>query len=138
MAPHVAYIQRQIANHVRLFFGAEAPAVLNDSNIRFVNFEEALKLKEPAIAIPVDIPTPDEPGTKWQVVFNGTRLTLWNRLEKPPGSQWVSLPGNEAPMWHKHNSGTVIPAWNLFGNIFDSLTCGEERRIASRDKHGRR
>ena len=137
MSPRVTYIQRQIANHVRLFFGVEAPAILHGSNIRFVSLNEALSLRESVIAIPVDIPLTENPRTPWQVSFNGTQLTLWNSMEKPPGSEWVSLPSTEAPLWHKHNSGTVIPAWNLFGNLFDLLTCREERKIVCRDQHGR-
>jgi hypothetical protein len=30
-----------------------------------------------------------------------------------------------------------MPAWNLFGNVFDLLTFGEEQRLARRDRHGR-
>lgn len=137
MSPRVTYIQRQIANHIKLFFGAEASAIFRESNIRFVSLNKALSLRESVIAIPVDIPLTENPQTPWQVSFNGTQLTLWDRLEKPQDSQWASLPNNETPLWHLHNSGTVIPAWNLFGILFDLLTFGEESRIASRDKHGR-
>ncbi len=137
MSGRITFIQRQIANHVKLFFSAEASAILDSSSVRYVNLDEALRLRESVIAIPVDIPLPEKPGAPWQVACNGTQLTLWNRLQKPVGKDWESLPGDETPLWHKHSSGTVIPAWNLFGNLSDLLTFGEEQRTVSRDQHGR-
>jgi hypothetical protein len=89
------------------------------------------------VAIPVDLPVPSIPESPWQVEFNGTRLTLWNRVPKPDDDGWEAIPDEAAPAWYRHRSGTLLPAWNLFGNAWDLLTCGEERRSSRRDVHGR-
>ncbi|MFH1685897.1 MAG: hypothetical protein ABIE70_00055 [bacterium] len=107
------------------------------TQILFVTSEEALKIRDRVIAVPIDNPIPLEPAHPYRVHFNATTLTLWNPLPKPTDSGWSTFPDESSPLWFVHHSGTILPAWNLFGNLFDLLTFGEERRSSKRDQHGR-
>lgn len=133
------YLLYQISAHSQRFFSAEACHSLQAAKVRFLPYSEATACRERMIAIPVDIAISlrnwcDEP---YHVPFNGTRLTLWNRLPFPGGVDWTSIPSSTTPLWYRHKTGTLIPAWNLFGNLFSLLTFQEEIEISQRDEHGR-
>jgi hypothetical protein len=131
------YLRRQILAHISHFFSMEAFGTVKTVSVNFLSHREAIQCREPIIAIPNDIVAPLNPDRPYQVPFNGTTLTLWNQLPKPDGDEWQSLPNPLTPLWYRHSQGTLIPAWNLFGNLFDLLTFREEREIHQRDRHGR-
>ncbi len=135
--PKVEYICAQIRNHTRLFFDFDIGAAFNDSRIRFVSSSELGGITDRAILIPFDIPIPETPEKPYRVRFNGTDITLWNRVSCPEGGQWSPVPNDDTPLWYENRHGTLTPAWNLFGNLFDLLAFGEDRRSGSRDHHGR-
>lgn len=137
MSPSVAHIKRQLLNHVLLFFSGKALELFRNSDIQFVDSVEVRQVRRSAIVIPTDIAVPDVPDSPYQVEFNNTHLTLWNRLQCPTGDGWESLPSAATPLWYRHRSGTVMPAWNLYGNLFELLTFGEELGSSLRDRHGR-
>lgn len=119
------------------FFTQEAVDMLKKVNIRFLPYAEAVHIREPLIAVPLDIDTSIYPEAPYKVLFNGTELTLWNPLPRPRGDGWNCLPNADAPVWYRHDQGTLIPAWNIFANLFDLLTLREEREKPLRDVHGR-
>ena len=132
------YLWRQILCHTSSFYSTDALFLLEKARIVFTSFREATAVRGPAIAIPTDIPFQVQPLSPYSVPFNGTLLTLWNPLEPPSEVGWQGIPGDGArPLWYRHDSGTHIPAWNLFGNLFGLLTFQEERQISKRDKHRR-
>lgn len=131
------YLHGQLLGHVNLFFDPAVTEALRALPLRFLPYGEAVHIRKPGIVIPTDIPAPVRPENPWTVPFNETQLTLWNPLPEPEHDDWQALPGYSAPLWYKHRSGTLIPAWNLFANLFDLLTFREERESQSRDKHGR-
>ncbi|RKX28682.1 MAG: hypothetical protein DRP47_03740 [Candidatus Zixiibacteriota bacterium] len=133
----VEYVRAQITNHARLFFTEPAARLLQSDAIRFLTYAEAVAMRGRQIVIPVDLPVPPVPELPWQVQFNGTVLTLWNRAPHPDGDHWRAIPNETAPVWYQHVSGTLMPSWNLFGNTFDLLTFGEEQRLSQRDHHDR-
>jgi hypothetical protein len=133
----VNYLRTQIVNHGRLFFTESIAKLLQSDTITFLPYNEATAVRGHQIVIPIDIAIPPTPDPVWRVPFNSTELTLWNRLPRPEGNEWRALPNETSPVWYHHQSGTLIPAWNLFGNLFDLLTFGEERRTEKRDHHGR-
>lgn len=135
--PRVDYIRRQLLNHIRLFFTEEALRLFHRTEVLFVDSSTTRRTRRSAIVIPTDVPAPDSPRDPYKVGFNGTQLTLWNRLPRPDEDGWESLPDDSSPLWYRHRSGTVMPAWNLFGNLFELMTFGEERRSRERDKHRR-
>lgn len=131
------YLWEQIINHVSLFYPSFTLDLIKNSEIVFVPFGDATQLRKSVIAIPTDIPTPLEPNDPYQVEFNGTCLTLWNRIVKPSGSGWKCLPDCDNPLWYCHRSGTILPAYNIFRNLFDLLTLREEKEIHTKDKFDR-
>jgi hypothetical protein len=131
------YLRRQIEAHISRFFSPDALRAIKNVAIDFISYDEALRRREPAIVIPVDIDAPLIPESPYQVPFNGTFLTLWNQLPVPDGNEWQPFPTGETPLWYKNSFGTLMPAWNLFGNLFDLLSFREERQISTRDIHGR-
>ncbi|HKK20119.1 MAG TPA: hypothetical protein VJ983_01495, partial [candidate division Zixibacteria bacterium] len=133
----VGYVRSQLAGHVRLFFHEPAADLIKGESIRFLSYVDAVSTKERCIVIPTDIPIPFEPDLPWTSEFNGTSVTLWNRIRKPDAEGWRGVPAEASPVWWVHDSGTVLPSWNLFGNILDLLTFGEEKRSSERDQHGR-
>jgi hypothetical protein len=102
--------------------------------VSFVQYAQAAEAREPSINIPVDVATPATPESVFKVAFNDTTLTLWNPLPLPEG--WTPFPESN-PLWFRHASGALMPAWNLFGNCFDLLTLQEERTYGKRDALGR-
>ncbi len=137
MSPEASYLWRQILNHANLFFSRKALELLKAGQVRFVSFDQAIRGGDQAVMIPIDLPVPSRPEKTWQVAFNGARLTLWNRIDRPVVGDWRAVPDETAPLWYVHRTGTVLPAWNLFGNLFKLLTFGEELMTNERDKHGR-
>ncbi len=135
--PESEYLRGQLVNHARLFFTEEVALAFTSDIIQFVPYADAAIIRGKQIVIPVDIPIPPVPSDPWKVDFNGAELTLWNRIPKPDDSHWRSIPNDSQPVWYQHATGTLIPAWNLFGNLFDLLTFGEESRAPQRDQHGR-
>ncbi|KPL18327.1 MAG: hypothetical protein AMJ92_08530 [candidate division Zixibacteria bacterium SM23_81] len=131
------YLWEQITNHVALFFPPRAQELLRQTEIVFVPLRDALNLRKQAIAIPIDIPAPFAPERLYQVEFNGTNLTLWHQLPIPDGEGWSCLPQATHPLWFRHGSGTLIPAFNMFATMMDLLTLREERELPQRDLHGR-
>ncbi len=137
MNPDVAYVWRQILNHVSLFFTAEARAHLEGDTVRFLSWDEAQRSTGSHLVIPIDIPASVDPESPYTVPFNGTELTLWNRLPRPSTPNWEPIPCETRPLWYRHRTGTLLPAWNLYGTLFGLLTFQEELRSSQRDGHGR-
>lgn len=135
--PEVEYILSQIRNHARIFFDFDIETAFNESRIRFVPTSALGQITDRAVAIPFDIPIPETPETPYRVRFNGTEVTLWNRVPPPETGEWYSVPNDDTPLWYENRHGTLTPAWNVFGNLFDLLTFGEDRRSDKRDVHGR-
>jgi hypothetical protein len=135
--PEVSYLRKQILNHISLFFDSSVRSLLDRNPIRFVASSELAGLKEKAVAIPYDIPIPNRQEKPYSVRFNGTELTLWNRITVPLDDVWEAIPNASTPLWYRSRQGTLIPAWNLFGNLSHLLTFGEERGFAQKDRHGR-
>ncbi|HDL00628.1 MAG TPA: hypothetical protein ENH23_00145 [candidate division Zixibacteria bacterium] len=133
----IDYIKKQIENHIRLFFSKEIVEHFNDTIVRFLPYDEAVHVRKNQIVIPVDIRAELQPDDIYQVDFNNTKLILWNKLPKPTGEGWTPLQNESAPLWYQHVSGTLIPTWNLFGNLFNLLTAQEEIELTKRDEHGR-
>ena len=137
MPPDVEYLRSQIIRHSELFLRDEALTLVSGANLRFMPYDSAVIQTGPILAIPYDLPLSHEPLEKYSVAFGDTHLTLWNRVAKPSTGEWESIPCDSAPVWYRNYSGTLIPAWNLFGTLFDLLTFGEEIRDHRRDGHKR-
>jgi len=133
----VNYLRQQILNHVSSFFLPAAREALQSDVIEFLPYTEAVAERRKVVAIPIDIPTSTDPKHSWRVDFNGTTLNLWGRTDRPSQPDWTAIPGDSNPLWYQHKSGTVLPAWNTFGVLFDLLTFAEERNDPRRDEHGR-
>ena len=131
------FLWRQLLLHTRLFFASEAQKFIHGTEIVFLPLEACLGLKKPAIAIPNDLSASLQPINAYAVRFNNTHLTLWNRIPRPPGVGWRALPDDNSPVWYQNPKGTLIPAWNFFGNLVSLLTLAEEEENTSRDPHGR-
>jgi len=132
------YLWRQILNHVSLFYlDGIREAIEKNNRIIFVSYNQALQTRDKVIAIPIDIPASIVPQEPYKVNFNDTQLTLWNRLPRPNDDKWKALPDETNPLWYQHRSGALIPAWNVFGNLFNLLTFREEREVIKKDKHDR-
>ncbi|UCC43916.1 MAG: hypothetical protein JSU65_12505 [Candidatus Zixiibacteriota bacterium] len=135
--PEVEYIRDQIANHVAEFTTLESGDLFDSGLIRFLPYDEAATIQERAIAVPFDIPIPKSQEEPYKVRFNDTDLTLWNRITPPSDNSWRAIPDGSAPLWYTNRFGSLIPAWNLFGNLFYLLTFGEEKESSQKDLHGR-
>ena len=133
----IEYIRNQLNNHIRLFFSKSITEIFNDSFLKFLPYKEAIRIREKLIVIPVDTESKIVPTDIYHVNFNNTKLTLWNRMQKPSGEGWKAIPNDSTPLWYQHDSGTLMPAWNVFGNLFNLLTAQEEVEISKRDEHGR-
>jgi hypothetical protein len=132
------YLWRQILCHISLFFNTEALSLVESTKIIFTTLNKAFTIRGPAIAIPTDIQFHIQPQSPYLIPFNGTHLHLWNPINPPTDSDWHGIPENsEHPLWYIHASGTHIPAWNLFGNLFGLLTFQEETQLPTRDRHRR-
>lgn len=131
------YIWRHIRRHSAFFFTGGAATALDRVKVLFPPLRDALALREPCIALPIDVVTTVKPQPPYTVSFGGISITLWNRLPRPDAPGWKSYPDENRPVWYCHNSGTLVPAWNLYGNLLDLLTMNEEREIQKRDRHGR-
>ena len=131
------YLRDQFNQHISMFFTVEANLCIQKTKVLFGPFRDMASMREKAIAIPTDLPSSLMPHDILNLPFNGTQVTLWNKLPRPDGSEWTCFPNEEAPVWYQHIKGTVLPAWNLFGNVFGLLTFREEMEIPTRDPHGR-
>ena len=131
------FLWTQVLLHINLFFTSEAQRLIQGTEIAFLPLEACLALKKPAIAIPNDLSASLQPIDAYAVRFNDTHVTLWNRIPRPPGVGWYALPDDNAPVWYQNPEGTLIPAWNLFGNLVCLLTLAEEEENTARDPHGR-
>ncbi len=137
LPPEAQYLRSQIVRHISLFFDDATAAAFENGLARFVRQNEISSLDEKIVAIPYDIPVPRVPESPYTVKFNGTHLTLWNRVATPDNDSWQSIPDEATPLWYRNRAGTLIPAWNLFGNLFHLLTFGEETESPRKDRHGR-
>ena len=131
------FLWRQFALHTKLFFTSAAQGLIQGTEIVFLPLEACLALKKRAIAVPNDLPASLQPVDAYAVRFNDTHLTLWNRIPRPPRADWHALPDDNSPVWYQGPEGTLIPAWNLFGNLVNLLTLAEEEENTARDLHGR-
>ena len=132
-----SYLWQQIRVHTHLFFSRQAHELLDSGLVAFLPYHQAVQTTSRAVVIPTDITSDAVPKTPYKVPFNGTHITLWGRLPRPATDGWTALPNEDTPLWYLNRSGTVMPAWNVFGNLFDLLTFREERQSPRRDRHGR-
>jgi hypothetical protein len=135
--PEIEYLQNQISNHISLFFNADGKSVVESELVFFLPYGEAKATDNKAIVIPTDIPADRTQQPSYKVAFNNTELTLWNRLTPPSNGDWEAIPSESAPLWYRNQHGALIPAWDLFGNLFRLLTFGEENGSLPKDSHGR-
>lgn len=129
------YLLEQIKLHIKRFFDEDVTHLFNRTSINFINYSDCVAYNKMGIVIPIDIPMPSKINDTFKVNFNKTQVTLWNKIKRPDG--WVSLPSNDNPIWYINNCNTVMPAWNLYKNIFNLLTLSEEIETDKRDIHGR-
>lgn len=132
----VMRLQDLLIDHVGRFFSNAAVEALVSTEIRFIPYQEASSARGHSIVIPTDGQAHVVDQTPWRVGFNGTTLTLWNRLRAPQGDDWTAVPSPATPLWYVHSSGSVMPAWDVFGTLSGLLELEEETGTA-RDKHGR-
>ncbi len=133
----IDYMRRQIKNHLALFFEPKVSGLFNNDAVQFLPLGKALEVRGNVVVIPIDITNSGGIDLPYKVDFNDTKLTLWNRNDKPQTDFWKALPDETTPVWYQHKSGTVIPAWNIYQNLLELLTFAEERAITRRDNHGR-
>jgi hypothetical protein len=131
------YLRRLMRSHCSQFFTDSAVAVWDRTQIHFVTLSQAADMRERCIAIPIDITTERAPQKPYSVAFNGTDVAIWNQVPRPDATGWRSFPDESRPLWYCHDSGTLIPAWNLYANSIDLLTMREEQQSRLRDRHGR-
>jgi hypothetical protein len=129
------WVRDTLSGLARFQFTPEGIAALKAAPIRFMAVRECAATRGAAIVIPTDIASPLHPGEPWDVPFGASSLRLWNRVP-PPGDGWSAHPASR-PAWWRHESGTLLPAWDLWGNLTGALTFREEREIPTRDGHGR-
>jgi len=131
------HLWEQIVTHVALFYPARVVDLVRKMRVCFCPFGQAVGLRGPVIAIPTDLPAPEVPEKPYRVDFNGTWLTLWNPMPFPGGGDWSCEPNAQAPLWYRHESGTLLPAYNMYSNLWNLMTLDEERRSPERDRYGR-
>lgn len=132
-----AWLNAQYRYNLALGFTADCARRFDANAIRYLPLADAMSLRQPVVVVPTDVPAPLEVKDAWRVPFNGTSLTLWNRIPCPEGLGWSAFPGPDTPLCYRHESGTILPAWNLFANLCDLLLFREERERPKRDEHGR-
>lgn len=132
-----AHLHQQIVNHLGLFFPVAAAELLRSTRICYLPYGEAIALRGRVIAIPNDIEAPAKPERPYRVKFNGTLLTVWNPISLPKESGWSCLPDARAPLWYQHESGTLVPAYNLYSNLWSLLTLRDECNSSAKDRHQR-
>lgn len=137
MRPSSDYLWGQILRHAHVFFAPQAFEALRRLDVVFAPAADAYTLDRPGVVIPTDIETEIGPRNSFSAPFNGTSVCLWPRLPIPDSTGWKPVASESIPLWFQHRSGTLVPAWNLFGTLCDLLTFREEREIADRDQHGR-
>ena len=120
MTPEAVYLKKQLRHHYRLFFTEEIYSI--SESLDFVTYEQALETREHKIVIPVDLSQELLDSEIYKVAFNNTEITLYNRIKNPNSAEWKALPNDQTPVWYQHISGTVIPAYDLFGNLFSLLS----------------
>ena len=130
------YALQEILFTARFIATEEGLRLLRNARIRAAPSESLRDVRGPAIVLPADVATPLTPQKPWQVPFNGTLLTLSNPVPRP-GNEWQALPNEATPAWWRHPTGTLTPAWNMLGGVYDLLSFREETEIAARDRHGR-
>ncbi|KAA3632346.1 MAG: hypothetical protein DWP97_11235, partial [Calditrichaeota bacterium] len=128
------YLFRQLRIHLNSFFKQDVVQLAG--NIHFCKTAEAAIPPEKGIYIPYDIEVKLQPDDIYNISCNDTTITLWNRIAKPDGD-WKTLLDGDKPVWYQHSNGSLMPAWNLFGNLFALLSYAEERQTAECDEHGR-
>jgi O-antigen/teichoic acid export membrane protein len=130
------YALQEILFAARFIATEEGLRLLRNARIRVAPGESVRDARGPEIVLPADVATPLTPQEPRQVPFNGTFLTLFNPVPRP-GSEWQALPDAAAPAWWRHPTGTLTPAYNMLGNVYDLLSFREDAEIAARDRHGR-
>jgi O-antigen/teichoic acid export membrane protein len=130
------YALQEILFAARFIATEKGLRLLRNARIRVVPGESVQDARGPEIVLPADVATPLAPQEPRQVPFNGTFLTLFNPVPRP-GSEWRALPDEAAPAWWCHPTGTLTPAYNMLGNVYDLLSFREDAELAARDRHGR-
>jgi hypothetical protein len=130
------YALQEILFAARFITTEKGLRLLRDARIRVIPSKSVRDARGSEIVLPADVSTPLAPQEPRQIPFNDTFLTLFNPLPRP-GGEWKALPNETAPVWWRHPSGALTPAWNVLGNVYDLLTFREDLEIAVRDRHGR-
>lgn len=133
----VSYVYEQITCHVERFFTSFAFREFAAAKIRFVPMAQVWTVRGPSLVIPTDCSQSAEPRDVAVCEFGGTSIAVWNLLERPSSADWYQLPSDGPALWYVHATGTMIPAYDLFGNVARALTLAEEIACPQRDAHGR-
>lgn len=103
--------------------------------LQFVPFAAAAQTRRDAwtVEAPYDVPAPLVPQSVRRFPLNGTDVTVWNPLPKPPADV-TPWPSEACTLfWRAARSKVLVPAWNLFATALDLLSFREEREIQTRD-----
>jgi hypothetical protein len=130
------YALQEILFAARFIATKRGLRLLRNTRIKVRSSENVRNACGPEIVLPADVSTPLSSQEPRQIPFNGTFLTLFNPLPRP-SSEWQALPSEAAPVWWRHPTGALTPAWNMLGNVYDVLAFREDLEIAVRDRHGR-
>lgn len=131
------YLWKQISGHAALFFTEEANLCLRQLPIRFVRYDKLKTLPLKGILIPVDPPVSVRPRNLYKVPFGETEITVCNPTPPPQFGEWRALPNEEKPLWYISKSGSLLPAWDIFGTLMGLLTFREEQENDVRDSRKR-
>lgn len=135
MLKEAYYLHEQINLHIKRFFNLSDVNFFDKIELKFAPYYDCVNTKTKSIVIPVDISASSIFQDIYKVDFNQTQVTLYNRIPKP--ENWIAIPNDTEPVWYINENKTLMPAWNLFQNLFSLLTLKEEISSEKRDSHDR-
>ncbi len=130
------YALDQMLFAVRFIATSKGLGALERTAIEIVPAAEVGRARGPRVVLPTGIATPLVPEIAGRAPFNDTFVTIFNPLARP-GDDWLAVPERGLPVWWRHPSGTLTPAWNMLATVYDVLTFREDAEIDMRDRHGR-
>ena len=132
-----AFFQQILTDHSYFCYSQLGQDLFSPDHIKAVPLQQALDSTERCILIPSDISSKNPTKPVEMIDLFGVPIPIWDRFDCSLFSGWTRIPNTDRPLFFVNDSGTVIPAWNLFAIVTELLGFAEERKCVHRDEHDR-
>ena len=129
------WLLNQLATLSKFQFSNEGLAIYDQKLIKLIDQEDIHKSRDRYIYIPTNFKI-NCCEKIYKFDFGNTNIKTWNPIDIS-SENLKRISSGDVCVWFENESGGLIPSWDFWGNMMESLTFREEEGFVSEDIHQR-